>query len=224
MNIRHKSRWIAIIAGAVLLIGLIALLVTGTNNTTTSTRKHASSTGCQAGPVDDTMPTTAPADSEWKNIGAITVPVSTTYGPTKYNGDLWHCYRHDPMGAVFAAYDILAAAVSPQWRQVAEAQFVPGAGQQAYIAVGEQQSFMPLQPGQVVQPVGFQISSYTSQEATVVVLSTSGGTGQYQADERTVAWSGGDWKLIVSPDGSTGPDPQLVASTDGFILWGGGNG
>lgn len=222
MNIRRQFRWVAVILGAVLLIAIIAVLVTGTNNTTITARQKAA--GCNAGPADNTMPTASPTDFDWKNLGAITVPVSATYGPTKFNGDLWTCYRHDPMGAVFAAYDILAAAVSPQWRQVADAQFVPGTGQQAYIAAGEQQTIPPMQPGQVVQPVGFQVSSYTPQEATVVVLSTSGGTGQYQADERNVAWSDGDWKLVVSPDGSTGPDPQLVSSTDGFVLWGGGNG
>ena len=224
MNIRQQLRWIAVIASAVLLIAVIALLVTGTNSTRTSVHQRVSAAACSAGSADDTMPTAPPADSEWKTLGAITVPVSATYGPTKYNDDLWTCYRHDPMGAVLAAYDILAAAVSPQWRQVAEAQFVPGAGQHAYIAAGERQTIAPLQPGQVVQLVGFQISNYTPQEATVIVLSTSGGSGQYQADERTVAWSGGDWKLMVSPDGSTGPDPQLVSSANGFILWGGGNG
>jgi hypothetical protein len=209
---------------ALALIAIITVLVTGRTSTATSEPHHTSAKGCDAGPADDTMPTTSPASFEWKNLGAITVPVSTTYGPTKYDGDLWTCYRHDPMGAVFAAYDILAAAVSPQWRQVADAQFVPGTGQQAYIAAGEQQTIPPMQPGQVVQPVGFQVSSYTPAQATVVVLSTSGGTDQYQADERTVAWEDGDWKLVVSPDGSTGPDPQLVSSTSGFILWGGDNG
>jgi hypothetical protein len=209
---------------ALALIAIITVLVTGRTSTATSEPHHTSAKGCDAGPADDTMPTTSPASFEWKNLGAITVPVSTTYGPTKYDGDLWTCYRHDPMGAVFAAYDILAAAVSPQWRQVAEAQFVPGTGQQAYIAAGEQQTIPPMQPGQVVQPVGFQVSSYTPAQATILVLSTSGGTSQYQADERTVAWEDGDWKLVVSPDGSTGPDPQLVSSTSGFIVWGGGNG
>lgn len=224
MNSRHQSRWIAGVLGAVLLVALITVLLTSTHNTTPAMPQRISAANCKAGPTDDTMPTSPPTNFAWKNLSAITVPVSVVYGPTKYSGDLWSCYRHDPVGAVFAAYDILAAAVSPQWRQVAEAQFVPGPGPRAYIAAGEQQTLTPLQPGQVVQPVGFQISSYTPQEATVVVLSTSGGTGQYQADERTVAWSGGDWKLVVSPDGSTGPNPQLVSSTSGFTLWGGNNG
>jgi hypothetical protein len=149
MNIRRQFRWVAVILGAVLLIAIIAVLVTGTNNTTITARQKAA--GCNAGPADNTMPTASPTDFDWKNLGAITVPVSATYGPTKFNGDLWTCYRHDPMGAVFATYDILAASVSPQWHQVAEAQFVPGSGQQAYIAAGEQQTIAPLQPGQVVQ-------------------------------------------------------------------------
>lgn len=221
MNASRKARWA--VAATAAIIAAAAIVLT----TNTSAPQHPSAararTRCNAGPADSTIPTAPPQDLAWKNIGPVLVPVSATYGPTRDDGDLWTCYRHDPMGAVLAAYDIFAAAITTDWLQVAQDQFVPGPGQQAYIKTTEQQSFQPPQPDQVAQPVGFQVVSYTPQQATIETLADAG-NGQYQAEERTVGWSGGDWKLVLTPDGSTGPDPQLVSSASGFVLWGGTNG
>ena len=151
------------------------------------------------------------------------VPTSKTYGPTRYNGSLWRCYRHDPMGAVLAAYDIFAEAITTNWRQVADAQFVPGPGQQAYIAASERQAVLPPSPLEVAQPVGFEVTAYTPQQATIETLADAG-NDEYQALALTVQWSSGDWKLWTNDDGNTGPDPQLVGSASGFILWAGDNG
>jgi hypothetical protein len=126
------------------------------------------------------------------------------------------------MGAVLASYDILAALTSPQWKTAAEQEILPGPGQQAFIKAGEQQKYQPPKPGSIAQPVGFQVVSYTPSSATISALAEDGGS-QYQATQTTVAWSGRDWKLVVTPDGSTGPDPQVVSSAAGFVLWGGGN-
>jgi hypothetical protein len=30
--------------------------------------------------------------------------------------------------------------------------------------------------------------------------------------------------MVLTPDGTTGPDTQLVTSASGFVLWGDGNG
>jgi hypothetical protein len=219
-------RKLAAIIAALVLIAIVAILMTTTTTKTTSTAPrphHASTAACDAGPADDTTPTAPPADLAWKNLGPVLVPTSAAYGPTRYNQDLWTCYRHDPMGAVLAAYEIAAAVITDNWHQVAEAQIVPGQGQQTFIRATEQQTLQPPQPDQVAQPVGFQVISYTPQQATVESLADAG-NGQYQAVENTVAWSGGDWKLLLSPDGSGGTDPQMVNSTNGFILWGGQNG
>jgi hypothetical protein len=220
-----RTRWASGGAVAVIVVAGIATVIA----TSSSPPKHtitahaATAKACGAGPGNTTIPTAPPPDLAWKSIGAVLVPTSTAYGPTRYDGHLWTCYRHDPMGAVLASYDIFAAAITSDWLQVAEAQFVPGPGQQAYIKATEHQSFQPPQPDQVAQPVGFQVVSYTPQQATIETLADAG-SGQYQAEARTVGWSGGDWKLVLTPDGSTGPDPQLVSSASGFVLWGGSNG
>lgn len=178
-----------------------------------------SSTGCRTGTPVNVMPTSPPRDTAWKNVGVVLVPTSPTYGPNRYQGPVWSCYSHTPMGAVMASYGILSTLTGPGWKTVAEHEIVPGPGQRAFVAAGEQQKYRPPAPGSVSQPVGFQVVSYSPVSATIESL--SGGSGsEYTANEQTLAWAGGDWKLVVTPNGSAGPDPQTVSSSAGFVLWG----
>jgi hypothetical protein len=241
----HKNKRVRWITAAACLLFFAAaaaiVLAAGSGNprhpagTSTGEAKSASgpaagpSTGisqaqdpCQTATPSDTIPTQPPRDLVWRNVGAVLVPVSAAEGPARYAGPAWSCYAHSPMGAVLASYGIFAALTSPGWHAVAERQIVPGTGQQAFIRAGEHQGYRPPQPGQVAQPVGFTVVSYTPQQATTEALADPG-NGQYQVNQRTVAWVNGDWKLVVTPDGRTGPDPQLVSSAAGFVLWGGGH-
>ena len=215
----RQPRWIiaAAAAGALLLIGVIVLATSGG----TASRPLAAkpTQGCRASVEDGAIPTAPPADVQWKNIGEVLSPVSATYGPARYDGPVWECYAHNPTGAVLAAYDELAGLASSNWHIIAEHEVVPDQGQQAYIAASESQTYSAPPPGEILQAVGFEVLAYTPQQATVETLAAAG-TGQYQASEYTVAWYDGDWKMVLTPDGETGPDPQLVTSTDGFVLWG----
>jgi hypothetical protein len=218
----RQARWIipaAIIAAA----AMIAAIVLATAGTSNSNRQSAGETSsgqpCPAGPVTDTIPTAPPSDLAWKNIGGMLVPTSPTAGPARYRGPVWSCYAHTPAGAVMAGYDILAGLASPDWHTIAESEIVPGPGQQAFISSSESQTYQAPPPGDIPQAVGFEVVGYTPQQATIETLADGGENG-YQANQLTVGWTGGDWKMVLTPDGSVGPDPQLVTSTDGFVLWG----
>jgi hypothetical protein len=219
----NTNRKLALAATAALLVAAIVTILVINSGTPKRITRTTITNACDAGTPDTTLPTAPPADSAWKSVGAFQVPTSKTYGPDRYDGPVWSCYRHDPMGAVLASYVIMAGLADQDWLTVARDQIVPGQGQQAFVQAGEQQSVQPPQPDQVAQPVGFQVVTYTVQQATIDALGDAG-DGQYQVSQRTVAWSGGDWKLVVTPDGSTGPDPQLVSSANGFVLWGGTGG
>lgn len=220
MNVNLSRRWL-IPAALLLALAVTAVVILAVSGGTP--HKTASSSGqaqaCPAGPVSDTIPTAPPADLAWKNIGGMLVPTSPTAGPTRYQGSVWSCYAHSPAGAVMAAYDIFAGLVSPDWHTVAEQEILPGPGQQAFISAGESQTYQAPPPGDIAQAVGFEVVGYTPQQATIETLADGGENG-YQANQLTVAWDNGDWKLAVTPGGSSGPDPQLVTSTDGFVLWG----
>jgi hypothetical protein len=218
----RQARWIipvAIIAAAI-LIAAIVLATTGTSNNSRQASGNSSNTQtCPAGPVNGTIPTAPPNDLAWKNIGGMLVPTSPTAGPTRYQGPVWSCYAHTPTGAVMAAYDIYAGLASPEWHTIAEREIIPGQGQQAFITAGESQAYQAVPPGDIAQAVGFEVVGYTAQQATIETLADGGENG-YQANQLTVAWDDGDWKMVVTPTGSSGPDPQLVTSTGGFVLWG----
>ncbi len=229
----RQARWA--VPAAVLLVALIAAALvvltgpggSGPHNATATSGSHSASggggtaqaTGCTASDSRQSIPTAPPSDLVWKNVGALLVPTSDASGPTRIDGPVWSCYAHTPMGAVMAAYAIFATLTSPGWHTVAEREIAPGPGRQAFIAAGLSQPYQPLSPQHAAQPAGFAVVTYTPAQATIETLSDAG-SGQFQTDQRTVAWVGGDWKLVMTPDGTIGPDPQVVSSANGFVLWG----
>jgi len=215
---------IAAVAAVAVIAAVVVTLTTRSGTSNHPPEATGGSKGCQASPETDTIPTAPPDDLQWKGIGSMEVPVSATAGPARFSGDVWTCFAHSPMGAVIAAYDIVGSLLSPQWRTAAQDEIAPGPGLRAFLADSQGQTYQPLTPGEVVQPVGFEMITYTPAQATVETLAAAG-NGDYQADERTLAWTGGDWKLVMTPAGTMGPDPQLVVSAAGFVPWGGaGNG
>ncbi|MBV9450746.1 MAG: hypothetical protein JO345_33135 [Streptosporangiaceae bacterium] len=218
-----RLRWTAA-TGLLAILVIIAVVLTissSTSHQATGTKQPSADNQAQACPASsssDAIPTAPPADLRWKNVGPMLVPTSATAGPMRYQGSVWECYAHSPMGAVIAAYDIFASLASPDWRTAAEHEIAPGPGEQAFIAAGNSQTYQAPAPGQIAPAVGFEILSYTPQQATIEALASAG--DGYQADERTVAWVNGDWKMVLTPDGKPGPDTQLVTSADGFVLWG----
>jgi hypothetical protein len=218
MRPRTKIITAAAVTTAILTAAAIVILATGGAPPAATTQPAQASGGqCPPAATDDTIPAGPPPDLRWKSVGPWQVPTSATAGPARYDGPLWECFAHTPMGAVLAAYDILAGLASPDWRTVAEHQAVPGPGQQAFIAAGERQTYQAPAPGDIPPAVGFQVASYTPRQATVEALSNAG--EDYQGIVLTVAWDSGDWKMVLTPDGSTGPDPQMIASAGGFTMW-----
>jgi hypothetical protein len=220
----RQPRWIitAAIVVALAVTALIALM-TGSSTADHHSTAQTSTATCPVTAESSATPAAPPADLQWKNINAFIVPVSATDGPLRADDTVWQCYQHSQMGAVIAAYDIEAGLGSPQWKAWASRDAVPGQGQRAFIAAGDSQSYQAPAPGEIAQAVGFEVTGYTPQQATIEALSDGG--ENYFASEFTVAWYDGDWKMVLTPDGSTGPTPQFVTSTDGFTLWGdAGNG
>jgi len=223
MNNRKKAV-IAAVAGAA-VIAIVTIVVTQDGTQTRAPQAQSAKTTCPSSVQSSAIPAAPPADLRWKGIGAIEVPTSASDGPFRVQGDVQSCFAHSPTGAVIAAYDIFGSLLSPQGlTSAALAGLAPGPGRQVYIAGTRAQGIPTLTPAELVQPVGFQVVSYTPQQATIETLA-SASSQSYQTDERTLVWSAGDWRLLLTPDGSIGPDPQVVQSAAGFVLWGGdGNG
>jgi hypothetical protein len=156
----------------------------------------------------------------WRHLGAMPVPVSPAAGPARQTGVAWRCYVHSPTGAVLAAFGIPAALCGPHWRSATALEVLPSPGRHEFLAAGALQRFTPP-AGTITRPVGFAVVSYTHAQATVETL-VADGSG-YAASFRTLAWADGDWKLVMLANGTAGPGPQVITTTAGFTLWGGGN-
>jgi hypothetical protein len=218
----RKKATIAAVAAATVIATVIMALIGQGGTATRAPQAQSAKTTCPSSAQSSAIPTAPPANLQWKGDGAIEVPTSASDGPFRVQGDVQSCFAHSPMGAVIAAYDIFGSLLSPQGvTSAALAGLAPSPGRQVYIAGTRAQGIPTLTPGELVQPTGFQVVAYTPQQATIETLASAGGQS-YQTDERTLVWSGGDWRLLLTPDGSIGPDPQLVQSAAGFVLWGGG--
>jgi hypothetical protein len=212
---------IAAVAVAAVIAIVITALFAQASTVTRTPRASVSGTGCPVSPDSGSLPTAPPADLRWKGDGAIEVPVSASDGPFRVQGDVPSCFAHSPMGAVIAAYDIFGSLLSPQgMTSAALAGLAPGPGRQVYIAGTRARGIPTLTPEELVQPVGFRVVVYTPRQAIIETLA-SASSQYFQADERTLVWSGRDWRLLLAPDGSIDPGPRLVQSAAGFVLWGG---
>jgi hypothetical protein len=208
---------IAAITALVLLTPATAL---ATDSVQYAPARASTQRSCPALADGTPIPSGAPPGVAWRHLGAMPVPVSPTAGPAHRTGAAWRCYAHSPTGAVRAVFGIPAALCGPHGRPATALEVLPGPGRRAFLAAGALQRFTPP-AGTITRPVGFAVVSYRWAQATVETLVADG--SEFAASFRTLAWSHGDWRLVMLPDGTTGPGPQIITTASGFTLWGGGN-
>jgi hypothetical protein len=211
---------IAAVTALVLLAPATAVAADSVQHAPAAPASASSQPSCPALTGGDVIPSGPPPGLAWRHLGAMPVPVSPAAGPAHRTGAAWRCYAHSPTGAVLAAFGIPAALCGPHWRDASAVEVLPSPGRHEFLAAGALQGFTPPS-GTVTRPVGFAVVSYTHAQATVETL-VADGSG-YAASFRTLAWAEGDWKLVMLPDGTAGPGPQVITTAAGFTLWGGGN-
>ncbi|MDX3524674.1 hypothetical protein [Streptomyces scabiei] len=176
--------------------------------------------GCRTDDRDQAKPTEAPGDFHWKANGTGLVPVSKAAGPLKYDGPVWSCFAHTPMGAVMAAHSITDHLSYDGWRKVVNKQVVPGAGRDALIATRSQEADKSTTGSPDAGGyAGFTVLSYDETRATVMVLVRGMGDGGFGSASVTMRWQDGDWKLSPDPDGTVYSGVSQVSGTDGFVTW-----
>ncbi|MDX3690718.1 hypothetical protein PV726_10370 [Streptomyces europaeiscabiei] len=177
--------------------------------------------GCRTDNSEQEKPTAAPKDIYWKAGGTHLVPVSKSAGPLTFDGPVWSCYAHTPMGAVFAAHAITNNFGLEGWREVVERQVVPGAGRDAYVAKRSKKEDESAsgQPSEETFS-GFSVLAYNEKEATVMILGRIPSVDKYGSLSVTLRWQDGDWKVLPDPDGTIYGGVSYTDGTSGFITWG----
>ncbi|MFF4168559.1 hypothetical protein [Streptomyces sp. NPDC001744] len=181
--------------------------------------------GCRTDDSDQTIPPKSPADLKWKVYQAELVPVSATAGPLQYDGPVWSCFAHTPLGAALAVHSISTKMGGSDWKAVVGRQFAPGTGTEALkkSRAAKKDENDPGAPGSNGTYVGFSMVTYDKDRATVMMLMRLP-EGNYVTGTVAVVWEGGDWKIRPTLSGSITESITPVGGTDGFVLWGGGNG
>ncbi|MFF5264616.1 hypothetical protein ACFY4C_37310 [Actinomadura viridis] len=178
---------------------------------------------CRPSNTRQQIPTAAPADVTWQVFNAFVLPVSASAGPMVFEGELARCYAHTPTGALVAAAQIgFRYSVVSDWRALAARQLVDGSGKAAFLAK-RSASPMPRVPerGKVGQLAGFQFVTYDPATAVVQLVVRNHLENNFMVSALTVKWRGGDWQLELQPNGVGNTDPQVLATMDGYIAWGG---
>ena len=160
-------------------------------------------------------------DVAWKTVGVVAVPVDPHgAGPGRTDADGFQsCYAHTPAGALFAATNLAAIACDGTLlKDAVNRLWVPGAGQRATVA---QLPRLQAAAGALRwQVAGFRVNSYSADQA-VVELALTVSNGNLVALPYTLAWSDGDWKVVVNDDGSNPIQATALQNLGGYTPWSG---
>lgn len=186
---------------------------------TTDAQPVVSEDGCGLPDGDQTIPTKPPAVDSWEVSRRVVVPRSTAAGPARTDPDGFrHCFAHSPTGAVFAAYNVVAAfADQEQALATIRKLMVPGPDTDALTRA---QSESEPSGSPTSQLAGFRVLDAGRDRATIMLalpVETA-----YMSITLTMRWYDGDWRLHPPPPGGAvgAPFSQHRDLSD-FVPWSG---
>ncbi|NMR32324.1 hypothetical protein [Crystallibacter degradans] len=159
-------------------------------------------------------------ESRWELVGKVAAPVDPQHGPGLVDETgLRSCFARSPTGALFAAANILALGSTGD----AEIQkgmirdlTLPGPGRDKAM---EDSEGTPSESSSL-QVAGFQIDSYSPQEAHIDIAFRLDNTAVGHIN-MPLRWSEGDWKIQIGDAGQLINDPVQLNDLSGYIPWSG---
>ncbi|MEI8407040.1 MULTISPECIES: hypothetical protein [unclassified Kribbella] len=190
-----------------------------TESTPAATGQLAGS-GCALPAGDQTIPTKPPSVDTWDVSRRVVVPRSTTNGPAKTDPDGFrHCFAQSPTGAVYAAYNVIAA-IADQQKVIPTARklMLPGSATDALIR--DLSNDEPSTNSSTTQVAGYRVLDADRSRATVMLAFPV--ESAYMSATLTLVWYDGDWRLQPPPPGEPvgGPFAQHRDLSD-FVPWSG---
>ncbi|ONI67680.1 hypothetical protein BWI15_31780 [Kribbella sp. ALI-6-A] len=181
----------------------------------TTDSENDSSCGLPTG--DQSIPTSAPTADGWEVNNRVVVPRSTTHGPAKTDPDGFRrCFAHSPTGALFAAYNAIAA-IGDQHKVLATVPklMLPGPSTDALLKELNDES--PTD-SEAVQLAGYRILDATTDRVTVVLAVPV--ESEYMSLNLTLVWHHGDWRVVPPPPGEpVGAPFSQHRDLDDFVTW-----
>lgn len=182
---------------------------------------HQRSTGsCNLPPGDQTVPASAPPVDSWEVNRRVVVPRSSKFGPATTDSDGFrHCFAHSPTGALYAAYNAIAA-IADQTKQIPTVKKLMLPGPDTNALLHEVTTEDPSSDSSTVQLVGYRIVDASPDRATVMLAMPV--ESVYMSASLTLVWSQGDWRLQPPQPGEAvgAPFAQHRDLSD-FVKWSG---
>lgn len=162
----------------------------------------------------------APAADGWEVSRRVVVPRSSAYGPAKTDPDGFRrCFAHSPTGAVYAAYNVIAA-LADQTKAVPTAGklMLPGRDTDALL---KQLKAEPAEAGsEPSQLAGYRVVDASRDRATIMLALPV--QTEYMSATITLTWYAGDWRLVPPVNGNpVGAPYSQHRDLDGFVAWSG---
>ncbi|TCC56981.1 hypothetical protein E0H73_31315 [Kribbella pittospori] len=225
-----------VVVSVVLLCGVLLLVSTLTSDddqqaaaqtappaaasTTPDTEPAAAGDGrCGLPEGDQTIPTKPPAVDSWEVSRRVVVPRSSAAGPARTDPDGFrHCFAHSPTGAVFAAYNVVAA-FADQEQALATIKKLVVPGPDADALTRAQSESEPSGSG-ASQVAGFRVLDAGGDRATIMLALPV--ESAYASITLTMRWYDGDWRLQSPPPGEAVGDPiSQHRDLSDFVPWSG---
>jgi hypothetical protein len=170
---------------------------------------------------DQSIPSNqAPTSDGWEVSRRVVVPRSSAYGPAKTDPDGFRrCFSHSPTGAVYAAYNVIAA-LADQTRAVPTAGklMVPGRDADALIQQLKQEPADGA--SEPTQLAGYRVLDASRDRATIMLALPM--ESEYMSATITLTWYDGDWRLVPPTNNNpVGAPYSQHRDLDGFVAWSG---
>lgn len=181
---------------------------------------QATTNGCGLPDGDQALPTKAPAVDSWEISRRVVVPRSTAFGPAKTDTDGFRrCFAHSPTGAVFAAYNVVAA-LADQRQAIPTALKLMVPGPNADALIRELRTEEPSADSPVTQVAGFRLLDAGRDRATVLLALPV--QTEYMSLTLTLVWHAGDWRVQPpAPGEPVGAPFSQHRDLDDFVAWSG---
>jgi hypothetical protein len=184
----------------------------------TSSATSAENGTCNLPAGDQTVPTKAPPADSWEVSRRVVVPRSTTYGPATTDQDGFRrCFAHSPTGALYAAYNAIAA-LGDQQKAIPTTKKLMLPGPDTTALVTKLKSENPSDDGATAQLAGYRILDATTDRVTVVLALPV--EEQYVSANLTLVWHQSDWRVIPPKPGEQFGAPfSQHRDLDDFVTW-----
>ncbi|WP_327146832.1 hypothetical protein [Nocardia sp. NBC_01327] len=185
----------------------------------------------QAGdPLWLTAAPTLPEQGGWQRVFGVSVPFSTSDGPTAINDGIPSGYSHTPQGAALAAVFITweAYARPGDWTLRERMEVMTDADHIAFDrlkAAGKVPELAPAGTTRwLVAPDAYQVESWSAagdlcvlRLATKAEPATTGGGQRWRASQIVMTWDGQTWRLRLAADRQL--PASYVNSLEGWTTW-----